>query len=505
MARQNDVPRKGHLHETAARLGYRGTKGKSYLYQGHEWGPVGEADEDDFWDRRPEKRLREKEEASEETKMLEGNSEEAETTPINQSQSEKPTKDKKTKRKKRTTVGPPDRGDEETCVKAMPELWDDPPENPNPNNLLTVDELKAMDDDTNDTSATEGPDDSNDKQVSIIQNDKLDNHEYQQKMEEPESVYQALQKKLRQDAEDIKKSENTLEKDEKSENTAKRATKTPENYKESENTLENKTTSENSPDHDKKLDNTLGSDKKSANTPEDNNKLENTSKFDKKSDNIQKHDEKPGDILEKDKKPENTMVNDKKSENTRENDNKSETTSENSLVNDKKSQNKPENVKKSENTPANDNKSENTLKHGEESENTQHNDNTCSGDANPDDENESCVVCYKSQVNYVSEDSYIPDSARSMPGLKDNEEAPPKEVPRVDVPSIKISGVEIPLNEKTSTEVPKVPKGKAPPAKITHKKGPVGKPEPLTLSPEQTNSSEVIMMIPKTIDELKSR
>lgn len=54
MSRINEVPPKNRLQEEAARLGYVARKGKSYLYQGHEWMPVGEADEDSYWAPPPE-------------------------------------------------------------------------------------------------------------------------------------------------------------------------------------------------------------------------------------------------------------------------------------------------------------------------------------------------------------------------------------------------------------------------------------------------------------------
>lgn len=49
MSRINNVPSKAKLQDEAARIGYRGRGGKSYLYQGHQWMPISEADERKFW------------------------------------------------------------------------------------------------------------------------------------------------------------------------------------------------------------------------------------------------------------------------------------------------------------------------------------------------------------------------------------------------------------------------------------------------------------------------
>lgn len=49
-ARVNQVPKKGEVQEAAARLGYRGRGGKSYLYQGHQWMPIPEAEDWEFED-----------------------------------------------------------------------------------------------------------------------------------------------------------------------------------------------------------------------------------------------------------------------------------------------------------------------------------------------------------------------------------------------------------------------------------------------------------------------
>lgn len=49
LTRRTEVPPKAKIQDAAACLGYRGRGGKSYLYQGHEWMPIEEADEDEFW------------------------------------------------------------------------------------------------------------------------------------------------------------------------------------------------------------------------------------------------------------------------------------------------------------------------------------------------------------------------------------------------------------------------------------------------------------------------
>lgn len=52
MSRIGEVPPKNNLYEEASRLGYRSRRGKSYLYQGHEWMPIPEDDEKHYWSRR---------------------------------------------------------------------------------------------------------------------------------------------------------------------------------------------------------------------------------------------------------------------------------------------------------------------------------------------------------------------------------------------------------------------------------------------------------------------
>ncbi|XP_053617566.1 uncharacterized protein LOC128679391 [Plodia interpunctella] len=46
MSRPRDVPKKLVIQDVAAKMGYRGKFGKSYLYQGHRWAPIPE--DDDF-------------------------------------------------------------------------------------------------------------------------------------------------------------------------------------------------------------------------------------------------------------------------------------------------------------------------------------------------------------------------------------------------------------------------------------------------------------------------
>ncbi|CAG9559073.1 unnamed protein product [Danaus chrysippus] len=44
------VPKKNEIQEVASKFGYRGRGGRSYLYQGHHWMPIDEADEEDYED-----------------------------------------------------------------------------------------------------------------------------------------------------------------------------------------------------------------------------------------------------------------------------------------------------------------------------------------------------------------------------------------------------------------------------------------------------------------------
>ncbi|XP_063833167.1 uncharacterized protein LOC135082306 [Ostrinia nubilalis] len=53
LVRRTEIPPKAKIQDAAACIGYRGRGGRSYLYQGHHWMPIGEADEDEYWN--PEK------------------------------------------------------------------------------------------------------------------------------------------------------------------------------------------------------------------------------------------------------------------------------------------------------------------------------------------------------------------------------------------------------------------------------------------------------------------
>lgn len=50
MSRIREVPLHSKIQDEAARFGFRARRGKSYLYQGHEWMPIPEADENDFFE-----------------------------------------------------------------------------------------------------------------------------------------------------------------------------------------------------------------------------------------------------------------------------------------------------------------------------------------------------------------------------------------------------------------------------------------------------------------------
>lgn len=145
MARLNDVPRKDKLLEEAMRLGYRGRRGKSYLYQGHEWGPIPEANEELFWDY-SKKHIKD---TSTQDNSSEGRSEEEESQPTNKEEPDsKEKKEKKRKASENKTVQPATRPDldHEMCVKVEPELWDDPKPNPNPDpSRITKEQLENFD------------------------------------------------------------------------------------------------------------------------------------------------------------------------------------------------------------------------------------------------------------------------------------------------------------------------------------------------------------------------
>lgn len=48
LVRIKDVPKKKFIQDEAAKMGFKGRKGKSYLYRGHEWMPIEEADHDHY-------------------------------------------------------------------------------------------------------------------------------------------------------------------------------------------------------------------------------------------------------------------------------------------------------------------------------------------------------------------------------------------------------------------------------------------------------------------------
>ncbi|XP_049879673.1 uncharacterized protein LOC126376391 [Pectinophora gossypiella] len=48
-ARKHEIPRQKLIPDAVATIGYRARKGKSYLYQGHEWMPIPERDELEYW------------------------------------------------------------------------------------------------------------------------------------------------------------------------------------------------------------------------------------------------------------------------------------------------------------------------------------------------------------------------------------------------------------------------------------------------------------------------
>ncbi|CAF4884194.1 unnamed protein product [Pieris macdunnoughi] len=50
LVRLKDVPKKKLIQDEAAKMGFKGRKGKSYLYRGHEWMPIEEADYDNYID-----------------------------------------------------------------------------------------------------------------------------------------------------------------------------------------------------------------------------------------------------------------------------------------------------------------------------------------------------------------------------------------------------------------------------------------------------------------------
>ncbi|KAL4711802.1 hypothetical protein ACJJTC_005971 [Scirpophaga incertulas] len=49
MCQKSEIPRKKFIQDAASRIGYRGLSPKSYLYQGHNWMPIPEDDEEMYW------------------------------------------------------------------------------------------------------------------------------------------------------------------------------------------------------------------------------------------------------------------------------------------------------------------------------------------------------------------------------------------------------------------------------------------------------------------------
>ncbi|KAJ2942860.1 hypothetical protein O0L34_g15049 [Tuta absoluta] len=48
-SRVRDVPPKNEILDVVAKVGWRGRDGRSYLYQGHKWGPIPEITEEEYW------------------------------------------------------------------------------------------------------------------------------------------------------------------------------------------------------------------------------------------------------------------------------------------------------------------------------------------------------------------------------------------------------------------------------------------------------------------------
>ncbi|KAF9417326.1 hypothetical protein HW555_005542, partial [Spodoptera exigua] len=133
MARINHVPPKNRLAEEAARLGYRGRRGKSYLYQGHEWVPIPEDDEKNYW-HYPKENKEQNEILNEVQTSDEEGSEETNEQKIT-NEKENPDNSKKIFSEK--NVDP-------SCIKIEPELWNDPKPDPTKikNKMLSIEDLK---------------------------------------------------------------------------------------------------------------------------------------------------------------------------------------------------------------------------------------------------------------------------------------------------------------------------------------------------------------------------
>uniref|UniRef100_A0A2A4JEU8 Uncharacterized protein n=1 Tax=Heliothis virescens TaxID=7102 RepID=A0A2A4JEU8_HELVI len=120
MARMNDVPPKNRLQEEASRLGYRGRRGKSYLYQGHEWVPIPEDDEKLYW-----KYTKDKKETPS-TDVKASNQSSNEELPADEPNKNK--KDVKPAIEPQVTV--PEEELQARCDKIEPEPWDHPKPKP---------------------------------------------------------------------------------------------------------------------------------------------------------------------------------------------------------------------------------------------------------------------------------------------------------------------------------------------------------------------------------------
>ncbi|CAH0696808.1 unnamed protein product [Spodoptera exigua] len=136
MARINHVPPKNRLAEEAARLGYRGRRGKSYLYQGHEWVPIPEDDEKNYW--HYPKENKEQNEILNEVQT--SDEEESEETNEKKSTNEKENPDNSKKIFSEKNVDP-------SCIKIEPELWNDPKPDPTKikNKMLSIEDLSEID------------------------------------------------------------------------------------------------------------------------------------------------------------------------------------------------------------------------------------------------------------------------------------------------------------------------------------------------------------------------
>ncbi|XP_022831858.1 uncharacterized protein DDB_G0286299-like [Spodoptera litura] len=135
MARMNDVPPKNRLADEAARLGFKGRRGKSYLYQGHEWLPIPEDDERNYW--HYPKKNKEQEKSS--NKVQESSKEESEETNKPEETEQKDNSDDDNKLFSEKHIEP-------NCVKIEPELWNDPKPDPiKTENKISIEDLHKLD------------------------------------------------------------------------------------------------------------------------------------------------------------------------------------------------------------------------------------------------------------------------------------------------------------------------------------------------------------------------